>query len=76
MFTEILILGYNTLGEGNNCLQPYPFFDFTPCRFERLMTANNSGSMLCMFFYHVRIDILLGSIKLLFYNIFIGSVDL
>ena len=35
------------------------------------MTTNNFGFMLSMFFYLVRIDILLYLIKLLFYNVYI-----
>ena len=36
------------------------------------MSANKSGSMPCMFFYPVQIDMILYSIKLLFCNVFIG----
>ena len=39
------------------------------------MTTNNSGSMLSMFFYPVQIDMLICSIKLLFYNVFIRYFD-
>ena len=39
------------------------------------MVANDSGSLLGIFFYQIRIDMLLCSIKLLFCNIFIESFD-
>ena len=39
------------------------------------MAANNSGSMPGMFFYPVRIDMLLCLIKLLFCNVFIESFN-
>ena len=39
------------------------------------MAVNNSESMPGLFFYSVRIDMLLYSIKLLFCNVFIGSFN-
>ena len=39
------------------------------------MAANNFGSMPAMLFYTLRIDMLLCPIKLLFCNVFIGSID-
>ena len=39
------------------------------------MTANNYESMSGMFFYPVRIDMILCLIKLLFCNVFIKSFD-
>ena len=39
------------------------------------MVVNNSESISGMFFYPVQIDMLLCSIMLLFYNMFIGSFD-
>ena len=37
------------------------------------MTVDNSESISCMFFYIIRIDMFICLIKLLFYNVFIGS---